>query len=113
MATRFNCGDLVVVRADVTPINFEFPHVMRGDIVKVVEIVPRKVIRDMSPDAPRVWCDCDIEAADGTIWPAGFFALERLHVRDRGSWTEILNQTGWAPPPFKRRIERRRSQHGN
>ena len=98
MSPRFKIGDLAIVAATTDDSCFEFPHVMKGDIVQVVSCVPRNVISNKHPEAPRVWSDCDIEASDGTVWPTLFASLIPFPGDEEGSpWREGLLATGWAP----------------
>ena len=98
MRHSFQVGDLAIVRPETTPIHFEFPHIMKGDIVKIDSVIPRIVLSSRMPDAPRVWCECDIEAADGTVWPATFSSLIPFPADTLAStWRECAKATGWVP----------------
>jgi hypothetical protein len=98
MSNILKVGDLAVVIAVIDDSTFEFPNIMEGDIVEVVSIVPRWVLSSRVPDAPHVWSDCDVKAADGTVWPAQFKSLRKIKPGKRGSWEKIKKFTGWSRP---------------
>ena len=97
MRRIFKPGDLAIVIVQTGDEHFEFPHIMRGDIVKVVSVVPRKVIPNRNPDVERVWSECDVEAPDGSVWPSAFSALKPLKPDEKGSWEGVKDAIGWTP----------------